>query len=491
MRHEATRRVRAVTAKIDVGKTAGLVLMAAGLAGTLAMGEGVAAAAPARPTTATTASAGVTVASDTQWLGYLGGPLHTSYRAAETAITPANATSLTQEWAATAGAPFTASPTVTNAAVYIGGANGIFYKLSEQTGAVLEKVNLGAQPALTCKTAEGITSTATVGTNPRSHVQTVYVAGGNGYLYALQASNLSVEWRALIGRPSRTVNDYYDWSSPTVSRGKIYVGIASDCDKPLVRGGVLEFRQATGKKIGEYFTVPNGAQNAGGSVWSSLGVAPNGDVYATTGNGPAAKPQLQSSEAILKLSPSLKLLGSFHVPQRQVTSDGDFGSSPVFFGSYVGACNKNGVFYALRQSNMKLAWSKRLARSDGGDGQCLAAPASNGQDLFMAAGNTTIGGTAYAGSVQERAPGNGDLVWKTGLPAGVLGSPALDGGGLLTVGAYGAAPNGGVYLIDAATGAIVSELTTGKTFAQSVFANNSLYTATSGAVTAWGLTAIG
>jgi PQQ-like domain len=483
------RRIRWVAGRFSAGRKTsadrktGAGLLAAAVVGTATMALGVGTAAPA--------SASVAAASDTEWLGYLGGPLHTSYDPAETAITPANAPSLMQEWAVTVGAPFTASPTVTDAAVYIGGANGIFYKLSEQTGAVLGMVSLGAEPALTCASAEGITSTATVGTNPRTHRQTVYVAGGNGYLYALRASNLSVEWRALIGRPSRTVNDYYDWSSPTVSRGKIYIGIASDCDKPLVRGGVLEFRQTTGKKLGEYFTVPKGAQNAGGSVWSSLGVAPSGDVYATTGNGPAATPQLQSSEAILKLSPSLKLLGTFHVPQRQVTSDGDFGSSPVFFGSYVGACNKNGVFYALRQSNMKLAWSKRLASSDGGDGQCLAAPASNGQDLFMAAGNTTIGGTAYAGSVQERAPGNGDLVWKTGLPAGVLGSPALDGGGLLTAGAYGAAPNGGVYLIDAATGVIVRELTTGKTFAQSVFANNSLYTATSSAVTAWGLPAAG
>jgi hypothetical protein len=103
----------------------------------------------------------------TQWLGYLGGPLHTSYRPAERAITPANATSLTQEWADATGAPFTASPTVTSAAVFIGGADGVFYKLSEQTGAVLHEINLGAEPALTCKTGLGISSTATVASNLR------------------------------------------------------------------------------------------------------------------------------------------------------------------------------------------------------------------------------------------------------------------------------------------------------------------------------------
>ncbi len=137
---------------------------------------------------------------------------------------------------------------------------------------------------------------------------------------------------------------------------------SSSCDKPLVRAGVLAFDEGTGKKLGQFFTVPAGAKNAGGSVWSSIGVALDGDVYATTGNGPASNPRLQNSESILKLSAvRLKLLGSFTVPQRQVTSDGDFGASPVFFGSYVGACDKNGVFYALSQATMKLAWWKRIA----------------------------------------------------------------------------------------------------------------------------------
>jgi len=465
-------RVRSVTA------LASAVLIAAGLVGATSSGVASADGSPA-------ASA---AARATEWLGYLDGPLHTSYSPSQTLITPANASSLTRQWTAAAGAPFTASPTVTTGAVYIGGANGIFYKLSEHTGKVLNEINLGAQPALTCA-AEGISSTATVGYDPHGHAQTVYVAGGDGYLYALRASNLSVEWRSVIGIPSQTVNNYYDWSSPTVINGRIYIGISSSCDLPLIRGGVIEFSQATGAKLAEYFTVPKGKRNVGGSVWSSIGVAPDGDVYATTGNGPGRKPQLQSSEAILKFSPSLKLLGSFHVPQKQVTTDGDFGASPVFFGGDVGACNKNGVFYAVRQSSMKLAWWKRIAKPNGGYGECLAAPADNGTDLFLAGAATTIDGTAYLGSVQERAPGNGKVVWETGLPAKVLGSPALDGGGVLTVGTYAA--DGGVYLINAATGAIVEELTTGQTFAQSVFANDWLYTATSSGVTVWGLPAAG
>ncbi len=354
------------------------------------------------------------------------------------------------------------------------------------TGKVLEKVFLGHQPKLTCP-ANGITSTATVAVNPANKLLTVYVAGGDGYLYALSASNLRREWRAVIGIPSKKVNDYYDWSSPTVSHSRVYVGISSSCDKPLVHAGVLAFDEGTGKKLGQFFTVPAGAKNAGGSVWSSIGVAPNGDVYATTGNGPAAAPRLQNSESILKLSAvRLKLLGSFQVPQRQVTYDGDFGASPVFFGSYVGACDKNGVFYALSQATMRLVWWKRIANAAGGAGECLATPAYNGTDLFFGGAKTTINGTAYAGSVQERLASTGTVVWSTGLADGVIGSPTLDGGGVLAVGTMGGSMPG-VSLINASDGTVIDQLTTGSVFGQSVFAQDWLFTADSNGVAAWGL----
>jgi outer membrane protein assembly factor BamB len=472
----AHRRARSVVAFVSAG------LIAAVLTGAT-NGGAANAAGPPRVLSAAVLSA---AARGTEWLAYLNGPLHTSYSPAEKLITPANATGLTQQWTFDHGAPFTASPTVTSSAVYIGGANGNFYKLSAHTGKMLNELYLGTQPALTCP-AIGLSSTAAVATDPAGHVLTVYVGGADGYLYALRASNLSVEWKALVGLPSTTENTYYNWSSPTIAHGNVYVGIASNCNSPRVHGGVLAFSQRTGARVGAYYDVPAGAHHAGGDVWSSIGVAPDGDVYATSGNGPNYNPELQSAEAILKFSPALKLLGIFHVPESQRTVDGDFGGSPVFFGSYVGACNKNGVFYALRQASMKLVWWKRIASTVRTNpyAECLAAPANNGTDLFPAGGTATISGTTYPGSVQEREPGNGELVWETGLPGQVLGSPTLDGGGLLAVGTY--ASPGGVYLINAANGAIVEELTTGTTFAQSVFADSWLYTATSNGLTAWGL----
>jgi hypothetical protein len=41
----------------------------------------------------------------------------------------------------------------------------------------------------------------------------------------------------------------------------------------------------------------------GGAVWSSVAVGPDGDVYATTGNGPLMDVRLGRSESILKFAP--------------------------------------------------------------------------------------------------------------------------------------------------------------------------------------------
>jgi polyvinyl alcohol dehydrogenase (cytochrome) len=494
--HGRRKAARVVAAVIGAG-----FLGAGTIGGGMAAGGGVASAAAAKPMVREIAKtqppgagqqrarAAATLPA-TDWPAYLNGPLHTSYNGSQTAITPANAAALTPQWSFTTGAPYVASPTVTSNAVYIGSAQGVFYKLSEHTGKVLNQINIGSQPALTCGAA-GVSSTAAVGFSPRGHIPTVYVAGGDGDLYALRASNLSVEWKAVVAIPSATVNNYYNWSSPTVAHGKIYLGISSSCDVPLIRGGVVAFSQATGRRLAVYYTVPSRAKNAGGSVWSSIGVAPNGDVYATTGNGPADAPRLQNSESILKLDPNtLRPLDAYKVPERQVTGDGDFGGSPVFFGNYVGACNKNGYFYVLNQVTMKLVWRWRIGYSSGGPkrGECLASPAYNGRDLFFGGNETTFDKVTTPGSVIARSAKTGALLWQTALPSGVMGSPALDGGGLLAVGTYSPAPDG-VYLLNASTGAIVEQLTPGWTFAQSVFANSWLYTATSNGVTVWGLPA--
>lgn len=469
---------RAVVAVLSAGLTGGVAPASTALASTGV--HGIPRGAAARPA----------AIPATDWPAYLDGPLHNSYSPAETVITPGTVPNLQLEWRDPMGGGLLASPTVADRSVYIGSKGGWFYRLDEHTGQVLARVYIGRRLAKTCP-ALGVVSTATYGINPANGQGTLYVAGPDGYLYALRAYNLSREWRSVIALPSGKTSDYFDWSSPTVANGKVYIGVSSECDKPLVRGGVIDYKQATGKKIAEFYTVPKG--RTGGSVWSSIGVGTGGDVFATTGNGPADHPRLGFSESIIKLSPAaLKLRDRFQVPAAQVTSDGDFGASPVIVGNYVGACNKNGIFYLLNQSTMKVVWEQRIGVAAGhGGGSCLATPASNGTDLFFGGNMTTAGlngiPAAYNGSVQERVATTGALVWETGLAAIVRGSPTLDGGGVLAAGLAGSQTPNGVELLDAATGLIMEQLVPGVVFAQPVFADNSLFCATDSGLSAWGL----
>ena len=137
---------------------------------------------------------------------------------------------------------------------------------------------------------------------PQREKATVYVAAPDGFLYAWNARNGRLLWRSVVAIPSEKENDYFNWSSPTVASGKIYVGVSSSCDSPLVQGGEKVYSQATAQLLATFATVPS--YDVGGSIWSSAVLDAAGSVYVTTGNpshqgGPAAY-----SESIVRLDPN-------------------------------------------------------------------------------------------------------------------------------------------------------------------------------------------
>lgn len=443
------------------------------------------------------------------WPQYLGGPQHDSV-SATAAFTPSNVASATLVWhwqpPVIGGEPapvLDASPTVVGGTVYIGAQSGVFYALNESTGTVLWSRQLDTRPNGTCRPL-GITATAAVLADPVTGAGTVYVSGAR-YLYALDAATGAVVWQTEIGPPSLSNPDaYYNWSSPTVVAGHIYVGLSSGCDIPLIRGGVVELDQHTGQVLHTWYTVPAGS--IGGSVWSSVAASATGsDIWVSTGNEcypvadtcPAGN-KIGHSLSIVHLSGSLKLLQAWLVPGA-AGHNWDFGSSPTSFGGTgvpadAGACNKNGIYYALKANPLGSAplWGVRIgAPSKGltvrtagtGVGECIASAVWNGPaGTFFIGGNaTTIGGTRYGGSIRQVNPATGAFLWQTGLPCPVEGTPSLDSAGVLAVGTsnYSACPTG-AYLINAATGAILNTLPVGTTqvFAQPVFAQGTLFVAT-------------
>jgi outer membrane protein assembly factor BamB len=426
-------------------------------------------------------------APDTDWPGYLYGPAHTSDNRADAAITPAKVKDLAREWHFPGR--FLASPTVADGDLFIGSASGWFYELDATTGAQLAKIFLGHQRRIKCP-ARGFVSTPTVAADPSDGQDTVYTAAPDGYLYALRAAGLSVNWRAVIAIPSNRANNYFQWSSPTVANGDIYVGISSNCDRPLIRGGVAGYDQATGHRFATFHSVPKG--RVGGSVWTSVAVDRAGYVYAATGNPRGRRPHLAVS--IVKLNPhTLRAAGHFTVPKSQRTHDNDFGGSPTIWGGRVGACNHNGIYYAVNRSTMALAWSRRIGVRIGPGvvpAQCAAGAVFDGTYLYIAGPATTIHGKTYRGSIRRLSRRTGKFRWQTGLPNGVIGTPSMNGGGILAVGTDGTGartPNA-VYLINSATGKILRALRGGHFhFAQTTFANGWMYTADGTGVYGWKL----
>ncbi len=435
------------------------------------------------------------------WPAYLFGPGHSSFSRNAVAITPANSGSLVTAWTWKPPAPtltgqpaptLAASPTVYNGVIYIGTNSGVFFAIRESTGAVIWQRFVAFVPKLTCNSAKGFTGTATVAPDPVTLRPTVYVGAADGYLYALDAATGNVDWRALVAAPSRTVNDYYLWGSPTVRSGRIFIGVASQCDNPLVRGGVRAFSQTNGSPQATYNTVPSGS--TGGSGWSSPAVTSAGNVVVTTGNPNPLSPSGGDSTSIVRLSGGLVKQDIWTVPAAMLKRDDDFGASPTLFTAtlggvstpMVGACNKNGWFYALRTAGLSAGpvWKLQVGAgfSNTTGEQCIAGAVWDGSRLFVAGNQTTIAGTSYFGSMRRINPATGAALWATGLPGAVMGTPTLNGSGVLAAASYDATSGSTneAYLLNASTGQLMATLSIGgaREFAQPVFADNHLLLAT-------------
>jgi outer membrane protein assembly factor BamB len=451
------------------------------------------------------------------WPQYLDGPSHSSYNAAATAITVAGikAGNLQPVWrwseppsTNSARNTLQASPTVVDGVVYIGSSDGMFYAFSEATQKILWSDNLGLDTATgTCGPGpQGIISTAAVVTDPATGNLTVYVFGPTGTLYALNAATGATVWTAQVDTPSTTVNDYYSWSSPLVVNGDVYIGISSDCDNPLVPGGLVEYNQSTGARVAIWNSLPPG--QIGGSIWSSAAALPDGSIIATTGNGYANSGEPPYDQSMVHLNGSnLNLTDAWSLPPSQTVGDADFGASATLFSAnvngtstpMVGACNKNGVYYAFPQNNLSggpLWQSTITVPYPGSYEECDAAAVWNGSSLIEGGGApTTINGTSYFGSIQALDPATGKPLWQTGIPGFVIGSPTEDGAGVIAASVYQADTDAdlGIYLLDASNGQIIGHISLPKTwmFAQPVFAGNDLLVTGNQFVTAYEITTPG
>jgi len=416
----------------------------------------------------------VSAATATNYPAYLGGPAHTSYAAAATTFTVANAGGTHSLWTWKPPGYLNASPIVSAGIIYIGSENGDFYAIKAST----HRVKWTRKLTIANCSKSGIVSSATVADDPITGKATVYVGAADHYLYALNAATGATMWRTLIGG---TTTAYYNWSSPTIANGYVYYGVATSCDT-AGDDGLMALNQHTGAQAGRYYT-SGSATVAGASVYTSAAVAPDGSVFITTGDDNAAS--TQDATSIVKLAEgTLTRLDGYQIPGLAGLNL-DFNASPTLFMAgttpMVGACDKNGVFYALQQADLSApVWTQQLGipPTPGSLAFCGDSAVYDGAALYVGADAATT--TAPPGSIYALDPSTGAVLWETALATGpVIGSPSLDGSGVLAVPTYNSkGSTGSVYLVDKSTGLILRTInSSGPIFAQPVFAGGDLFVA--------------
>lgn len=449
-------------------------------------------------------AAGTTAATD--WPAYQRNNSHTSAIFGDPAITPSNAGSLHKAWAFVAkagtqqGQPrpsFDASPTVVGNTVFIGSRTGIFYALNATTGAVVWQKQLDYGSNTKCS-AKGIVGTATVAPDPQTGTLMVYAAGAH-FVYALNALTGAQLWRSSVG-PNTAAGEarYFNWGSPTVDSGHVFEGLGANCDALKVRGGVVSLDQRTGALQRTWYDAPPGS--TGATVWSSQ-AADGTNVWVTTGSPDPTGTAIYDAYSIVRLNESTLVKRDQWTAPNALTSDLDFGSSPTLFRAtiagtstpLVGACNKNGLFYAWRQSNLAAGpvWSRRVGQSGGtGNGACITSAAWDFQArrLFVASNDTTINGAPAAGGLRALDPATGASIWEQPLPCLPNGSPTINSQVVavpMMSCPTGVSPQ--VRLYRETDGQFLGSVPeTGGTFAQPVFAHGMLYVASEdGTITAY------
>jgi len=254
------------------------------------------------------------------------------------------------------GGGYSASPAVYKGVVYAGHLNGHMYAVRDDgdSGKMLWEYPAPGQPPLMSQpfpnsqfnpSFPGIASSATVVEGVQG--QTTVIFGGpddsastgtvGDRLYALNATTGARIWRSpVLARWDH--NEQIGYSSPLVVNGKVYIGMASHGDMPVVQGQLVAIDLQTGQRVTS-FTPFIAAMPRGGGVWSSPASIPGGDLAITTGNScyygltsPNCKvePIPNHAPSMLRLDGATGTpLWEFHPVPWQFDGDDDWASTPA------------------------------------------------------------------------------------------------------------------------------------------------------------------
>jgi outer membrane protein assembly factor BamB len=219
-------------------------------------------------------------------------------------------------------------------------------------------------------------------------------------------------WRSPGDRPAI-------WSSPTVWRGRVLIGIASQYgDTPLEAGRLTALDLASGRLLWDVCVRPS--CQAGGGIWSSPAVDRAGHAYVGTGN---------PDDGVLAVDGATgrRLWETSLHPDRD--RDLDVGATPVILSGgaaeRIAVGSTAGDFDLLDAADGSIVWSRNLVRGSPVHG-LIGSPASDGRLLYVPSASPPTGVLAVA-------PADGDVRWLRSSAEPVYSSPAV-GRGVLAVG---------------------------------------------------------
>ncbi len=283
-------------------------------------------------------------------------------------------------------------------------------------------------------------------------------------VYALDASTGDVlpGWPVPVARdPAHT----HDWGALALSGGRLYVPLAGMCDRPPDFGRIVAIDVAEARVEATWFAVrDHGIPIGGGGIWAPDGVriGPNGDLFAASGNAEYPYPEDHPyAEAVVHLSPTLRLLDADHPPLTGV--DVDFGSTPVLLDAarcppMLAAMNKDGELFLYRRDDLGAGPTQtlRVAGNRSAYGLLIGSPAWDARRrlLVLADPGPAVPGFTH-GLVALHLDASCRLrrAWATTLgPDGatVVSAPVLDRGLVL----YGDGRDGRIFAVGENDGAV-------------------------------------
>ena len=420
----------------------------------------------------------------------------------EQTITKDNAPRLSPKWVATTGGDVSARAAIVDGVAYLPDWGGNLWALDVRSG----------KPVWHKKLQEyGLPAGTVSRTSPAVEGDTLLLGTQQGgYLLAVNKNTGALKWLSQMdSHPLAIIT-----SSPAVSNGIIYIGVASleeaasgNPSYPCCsfRGSVVAADARTGQIIWKTFTVPTGY--TGGSVWGSNPAvdAQRHEIFVGTGNnystptdpayvaciaaGGTARScvspddhfdsllALDMGNGRIKWSRRLASSDDWNVAcfaEPSGTGNCPTGSGPDYdFGSglqeftiklsdgrtrtLLGAGQKSGVYSAFDVDTRKLLWARQV-----GPGSTLGGiewgSASDGKRIYVAISN--FNGIRYAagqaGSWNALDAATGDILWRTPDPDGSidLGPLAVANGVVYAPSMGSGAGQANMFALDAATGTV-------------------------------------